>query len=298
LLVWLLLSLATMGMEVLLTIPMVDTATPTEAHRVCTDTTARGRLNLGMDMVTDMELPQSMFPSMIMATDTTHNHIPTDTILDMGMERGQLMLNQDMEVLPTTHTEVTALSTEAPRVLLDTMDMADMDTMERDPPMLNLVTMAMLSATLTEAHRVFMAIMAMDTMAMVDTDIMERDPLMLSQVTMAMLSATLTEAHRVSMATTVMAITVMADMVTMERDLLMLDTTMVPAHMSTRAAHTTMDPMDMVSTTMVRGLLKLVILDMDIIMDMVEAATSMLTDHTLLMVSVLPTPTKCDRDCT
>jgi len=298
LLVWLLLSLATMGMEVLLTIPMVDTATPTEAHRVCMDTTARGRLNLGMDMVTDMELPQSMFPSMIMATDTTHNHILTDTISDMGMERGQLMLNQDMEVLPTTHTEVTALSTEAPRVFLDTMDMADMDTMERDPPMLNLVTMAMLSATLTEAHRVFMAIMAMDTMAMVDTDIMERDPLMLNQVTMAMLSATLTEAHRVSMATTVMAITAMEDMVTMERDLLMLDTTMVPAHMSTRAAHTTMDPMDMVSTTMVRGLLKLVILDMDIIMDMVEAASSMLTDHTLLMVSVLPTPTKCDRDCT
>merc|ERR1712029_973481 len=118
---------------------------------------------------------------------------------------------------------------------------------------------------------------------------MERDPLMLSQVTMAMLSATLTEAHRVSMATTVMAITAMEDMVTMERDLLMLDTTMVPAHMSTRAAHTTMDPMDMVSTSMVRDLLKLVILDMDIIMDMVEAATRMLTDHTLLMVSVLPT---------
>merc|ERR1712045_933273 len=103
---------------------------------------------------------------------------------------------------------------------------------------------------------------------------------LLSQV-MVMLSATTTEAPRVSTDTMV---------VIMARDLLSLDIMAVPALLSTRAVLTTTDLMAMVSTTMARGLLMLDIMAMD--MPMVAAATSMLTGHTLPMVSVLLTLTK------
>merc|ERR1719348_1800115 len=108
---------------------------------------------------------------------------------------------------------------------------------------------------------------------------------LLSQV-MVMLSATTTEAPRVSMDT----MEVMAMVVTMARDLLSQDIMAVPALMSTRAVLTTMDLTAMVSNTMARGLLMLDIMAMD--MPMVAAATSMLTGHTLPMVSVLLTLTK------
>merc|ERR1711887_347401 len=118
-------------------------------------------------------------------------------------------------------------------------------------------------------------------MAMVD--ITARGPL--SQVTV-MLSAITTEAPRVSMDT--MEVTDMV--VTMARGLLSQVTMAVPALMFNRAVLTTTDLMAMVSTTMARGLLMLDIMAMD--MPMVAAATSMLTGHTLPMVSVLLTLTK------
>merc|ERR1712072_135108 len=85
---------------------------------------------------------------------------------------------------------------------------------------------------------------------------------LLSQV-MVMLSAITTEAPRVC--TDTMEVTDMV--VIMARDLLSLDIMAVPALLSTRAVLTTMDLMAMV-------------------MPMVAAASSMLTGHTLLMVSV------------
>ena len=87
--------------------------------------------------------------------------------------------------------------------------------------------------------------------------------------------------------------TVVMDMaVIMARDLLSLDIMAVPALLSTRAVLTTMDLMAMVSTTMARGQLMLDIMDM--VMPMVAAASSMLTGHTLLMVSVWLILTKSD----
>merc|ERR1712106_1019551 len=76
----------------------------------------------------------------------------------------------------------------------------------------------------------------------------------------------------------------------MARGLLMLVTMVVLALMSIRPVLTTMDLTDMVSTTTARGQLMLDILVMDMAME--AAATSMLTGHTLPMVSVLPTLTK------
>merc|ERR1712180_163730 len=111
---------------------------------------------------------------------------------------------------------------------------------------------------------------------------MARGPLMLMpslDMVTAMLSATPTEAPRVSTDTTEVT-----DMVViMARDLLSQVIMAVPALMSTRAVLITMDLMAMVSTTMARGLLMLDIMAMD--MPMVAAATSMLTGHTLPMVS-------------
>merc|ERR1719228_662451 len=68
----------------------------------------------------------------------------------------------------------------------------------------------------------------------------------------------------------------------MARGLLSQDIMAAPVLMSTRAVLTTMDLMAMVSTTMARGLLMLDIMAMEWL-----AATSMLTGHTLPMVSVL-----------
>merc|ERR1719228_2402093 len=111
-------------------------------------------------------------------------------------------------------------------------------------------------------------------------DITARGPL--SQ-DMVMLSVITTEAPRVSMDT----MEVMDMVVIMARDPLSQDIMAVPALLSTRAVLTTMDLMAMVSTTMARGLLMLDIMAMEWL-----AATSMLTGHTLPMVSVWLTLTR------
>merc|ERR1711892_1487178 len=142
------------------------------------------------------------------------------------------------------------------------------------------------AATHTGVLRVFMA--TMEDMVIMDmVMVMVRGRLMLDMV-MAMLPATPIEAHRDSMDTMVVTDMVMV----MARGLLMLmlDTMVVLALMSTRPVLTTMDLTGMVSTTTARGQLMLDILVMDMAME--AAATSKLTDHTLPMVSVLPTLTK------
>merc|ERR1712025_1062265 len=118
---------------------------------------------------------------------------------------------------------------------------------------------------------------------------MVRGLLMLSQ---DMLLDTPTEPHRVLLAMVVTDMEVMAMVVIMARDLLSPDIMAVPALLSTRAVLTTMDLMAMVSTTMARG--QLMLDTMDMAMPMVAAASSMLTGHTLLMVSVWLILTKSD----
>merc|ERR1711942_44622 len=99
-----------------------------------------------------------------------------------------------------------------------------------------------------------------------------------------------TEPHKVLQAMVVTVMEVMDMVVIMARGLLSQDIMAVPALLSTRAVLTTMDLMDMVSTTMAKGLLMLDTMGMD--MPMVAAATSRLTGHTLPMASVLLTLTK------
>merc|ERR1712011_46133 len=125
-----------------------------------------------------------------------------------------------------------------------------------------------------------MVAMAMAVMAMVAT-VMARGLLMLSQ---DMPLDTHTEPHKVLQAMVVTVMEVMDMVVIMARDLLSQDIMVVPALLSTRAVHTTMDLMAMVSTTMARGLLMLDTMAMEWL-----GATSRLTDHTLPMVSVLLT---------
>merc|ERR1719357_2026152 len=98
--------------------------------------------------------------------------------------------------------------------------------MERGRLSLVMVTMAMLQATIIEAHKVFMDIM--DTMV-VQAPMFTR--------------AALTIMDLMAMASTIMA-----------RDLLMLDTMEVPVLMFTRAVPTTTDLMAMASTIMARDL--------------------------------------------
>merc|ERR1712123_454108 len=149
--------------------------------------------------------------------------------------------------------------------------------MARGLLMLDMV-MAMLPATPIEAHRD-----SMDTMVVMDmVMVMARGLLMLD--TMVVLALMSTRPVLTTMDLTDMVSTTTA------RGLLMLDTMVVLPLMSIRPVLTTMDLTDMVSTTTARGQLTLDILVMDMAME--AAATSMLTGHTLPMVSVLPTLTK------
>merc|ERR1719317_1269778 len=66
-----------------------------------------------------MGLLLSMSPRLTMDMDTTLPSTPTDTILDMDMARGPLMPSLDMVMLSAT-------TTEAPRVFMDTMEVMDM----------------------------------------------------------------------------------------------------------------------------------------------------------------------------
>merc|ERR1711915_702217 len=145
---------------------------------------------------------------------------------------------------------------------------------ERGRLSLVMATMAMLQATIIEAHKVFMDIMDIT---------MERDLLMLD--TMVVQAPMFTRA-----ALTIMDHMAMVSII-MARDLLMLDTMEVPALMFTRAVPTTTDLMAMASTIMSRDLPMLDTMAMDI-MVMVVAASSMLTGPTLPMESMLLTPTR------
>merc|ERR1712106_114156 len=176
---------------------------------------------------------------------------------------------------------------------MDTMVVMDMVVMD--------MVMVMARGLLMLDTMVVLALMSirpvlttMDLTDMVSTT-MARGQLMLDilvmDMVMAMLPATPIGAHRDSMDTMVVMDMVVTDMVmVMARGLLMLVTMVVLALMSTRPVLTTMDLMDMVSTTTARGQLMLDILVMDMAME--AAATSKLTGHTLPMVSVLPTLTK------
>merc|ERR1719154_275177 len=124
------------------------------------------------------------------------------------------------------------------------------------------------AATLTEPPKVLVD--TMEVTDMVDMVVMARGPLMLDMA-MVMLPATLTEAPGVFMDT----MEVMDMDMVMARGPLMLDTMAVPALMSTRPVLTTMDLMAMVSTTMARGLLAMVmeVMAMDMVMPMELGAT-------------------------
>merc|ERR1712083_1081596 len=138
----------------------------------------------------------------------------------------------------------------------------------------------MLQATLTEAHKVYLAMDMVVTMA--------KDLLMQS---LAMPPATLTEALKVYLA---MAVMVMADITA--RDLLMLDTmedTMVVlAPLFIRADPTSTDLTVMALTTMARGPLMLDTMDMETMVTELPEVSSVLTGHTQPMESMLLIPTK------
>merc|ERR1719312_739228 len=88
-----------------------------------------------------MVLLLSMSPRLTMDMDTTLPSTPMDTILDMDMARGPLMLSLDMVMLSAT-------TTEAPRVFMDTMEVMDMVViMARDLLMLDTMAMEWLGAT-------------------------------------------------------------------------------------------------------------------------------------------------------
>merc|ERR1719348_2304391 len=114
-----------------------------------------------------MVLLLSMSPKLTMDMDTTLPITPMDTILDMAMARG--LLSQVMVMLSAT-------TTEAPRVSMDTMEVMDMVViMARD--LLSQDIMAVPALLSTRA-----VLTTMDLMAMVSTT-MARD--LLSQDIMA-----------------------------------------------------------------------------------------------------------------
>merc|ERR1711939_1231940 len=133
------------------TIPIVAAATLTEAPRVfmdtmedmAMDTMERGKQSLAM------VLHLSMCPRLTRVTVTI---LPTTlmvTTLDMvmAMESVKLSLVMAMVMLSATLTGV-------PRVFMDTMEATDMATMARERLNLVMATMAMLQATIIEAHKV------------------------------------------------------------------------------------------------------------------------------------------------
>merc|ERR1719206_1100761 len=68
-----------------------------------------------------MVLLLSMSPRLTMDMDTTLPSTPMDTILAMDMARGPLMPSLDMDMVM-----LSATTTEAPRVFMDTMEVMDM----------------------------------------------------------------------------------------------------------------------------------------------------------------------------
>merc|ERR1719206_797494 len=125
-----------------------------------------------------MVLLLSMSPRLTMDMDTTLPSTPMDTILDMDMARGPLMPSLDMVM-----AMLSATTTEAPRVFMDTMEVMDMVViMARD--LLSQDIMAVPALLSTRA-----VLTTMDLMAMVSTT-MARGLLMLDTMAMEWLGAT------------------------------------------------------------------------------------------------------------
>merc|ERR1719320_1952122 len=142
------------------------------------------------------------------------------------------LLSQDMVMLSAT-------TTEAPRLFMDTMEVMDMVViMARDPLSQDIMAVPALLSTRA-------VLTTMDLMAMVSTT-MARGLLMLEVMAMDIH----TEPLKVLQAMVVTVMEVMDMVVIMARDLLSQDIMEVPALLSTRAVLTTMDLMAMVSTTM------------------------------------------------
>merc|ERR1719347_1683436 len=130
-----------------------------------------------------MDLPPSVFPSLIMDMDI---QLPTAMVmtLPMVMAREMLRLSQDMVVmLPATPTDLHRVSLD-----MEVTVMEDMVTMAREMLMLS-QDMVMLPATLTDPHRVSlldMVVMGMEDMVVM---VMARD--LLSQVMVMLLLLTI-----------------------------------------------------------------------------------------------------------
>merc|ERR1711862_1013258 len=123
-----------------------------------------------------MVLLLSMSPRLTMDMDTTLPSTPMDTTLDMDMARGPLMPSQDMVMLSAT-------TTEAPRVFMDTMEVMDMVViMARDLLSQDIMEVPALLSTRA-------VLTTMDLMAMVSTT-MARGLLMLDTMAMEWLGAT------------------------------------------------------------------------------------------------------------
>merc|ERR1712130_953839 len=133
-----------------------------------------------------MDLPPSVFPSLIMDMDI---QLPTAMVmtLPMVMAREMLRLNQDMVVmLPATPTDLHRVSLDMEVTV--TEDMEDMVIMAREMLMLS-QDLVMLPATPTDPHRVSlldMVVMGMEDMVVM---VMARD--LLSQVMVMLLLLTI-----------------------------------------------------------------------------------------------------------
>merc|ERR1719312_2330205 len=143
------------------------------------------RLNLDMAMVMDMVLLLSMSPRLTMDMDTTLPSTPTDTILDMDTMEDMAMEDMDMArgLLSQDMVMLSATTTEAPRVFMDTMEVMDMVViMARDLLSQDIMEVPALLSTRA-------VLTTMDLMAMVSTT-MARGLLMLDTMAMEWLGAT------------------------------------------------------------------------------------------------------------
>merc|ERR1711862_693885 len=133
-----------------------------------------------------MVLLLSMSPRLTMDMDTTLPSTPMDTILDMDMARGPLMPSLAMEdmdmargLLSQDMVMLSATTTEAPRVFMDTMEVMDMVViMARDLLSQDIMVVPALLSTRA-------VLTTMDLMAMVSTT-MARGLLMLDTMAMDM----------------------------------------------------------------------------------------------------------------
>merc|ERR1719317_1715447 len=133
----------------------------------------------------DMVLLLSMSPRLTMDMDTTLPSTPTDTILDMDTMEDMAMEDMDMArgLLSQDMVMLSATTTEAPRVFMDTMEVMDMVViMARDLLRQDIMEVPALLSTRA-------VLTTMDLMAMVSTT-MARGLLMLDTMAMEWLGAT------------------------------------------------------------------------------------------------------------